>query len=280
MTAAIPQGKHISVGDHQMYVLDIGSGEPLMVLHGGGPGADGWVDFAPALPYFTEYRCIIPDLLQYGKSSLPHHSEPIWSFHAKYVDLLMEAMGIESANFVCSSVGGSVALAMAAEYPSRVKRIVLSGSTPTTDFPGRAPGEIGPAATWVANYYGGEGPTWQKARDLMAALEYYDPDLVPDETVNIRYKQTIRPDWLEMIATPNARGTPQDLKEVMRQITVPVLLLIGKYDIICPPSYGLYLSEMIQNSEVYVMDRTRHHPEEERPEDYSVIVKGFLNQTT
>ena len=270
-----PQGKYIEVGGHKMHVLDVGAGEPILFLHGGGPGGDAWVDYGMVLPYFTDRRCILPDLLMFGKSDLVRHQEPAWSFHAKHVNLLMEALGIERADFVCSSVGGSVALAMAIEYPSRVKRIVLSGSNPTADMPGRPGGGAGPGAEWVARYYDG-GPTWQKARDLMAELEYYDPALLPDETVTYRYENTMRPEWLAMIADSENRGRRQDLDAMLGQVKVPVLLLTGKYEVIAPPAYSLYLSEMIPGSEVYIMDRTRHHPEEERPEDYSKVVRAFL----
>lgn len=276
MTATeAPQGKFVSVGDHKMHVIDVGSGEPIIFLHGGGPGADAWVDFGMVLPYFTDKRCILPDLIQYGKSDLPYHSEPTWSFHARHVDLLMEAMGIEAAPFVCSSVGGAVALAMAIEYPSRVQRIVMSGANPTFEMPGRPGGGAGPGAEWVARYYE-DGPTWEKSKGLMADLEYYDPDLIPDETVTRRYENTMRPEWLAMWADPNTRGTRQDLHARLNEVDVPVLLLYGKQEVIATKEYALFLSDQIPGSEVFIMDRTRHHPEEERPEDYSEIVRTWL----
>ncbi|MGE3983461.1 MAG: alpha/beta fold hydrolase [Dehalococcoidia bacterium] len=279
-TADIPQGSYIPVGDYQMHVIDLGEGEPIFFLHGGGPGGDVWTDFGPVLPYFTDMRCVLPDLLQYGKSSLPHHNEPMWSFQAKYLDLLMTAMGIESAHFVCSSVGGTAALALAIEYPSRVKKIVFTGSAPTFENPTRVPGSTSPGLAWLARYYADEGPTWQKARDLMADLEWWDRDAIPDETVNIRFAQSSRPEWLELMSTPNARGARQDLTEGLKTLQHEVLIMVAKYDPMFEPGYGVYLLGIIPNSEMYVMDHTRHHLEEERPADYSRIVRAFLEQVT
>jgi len=272
-----PQGKYVRIGEHQMFTLDVGSGEPIFFLHGGGPGATGWVDFGMLLPYFADRRCVIPDLFMYGKSDLVHHEEPIWSFHARSVDGLMTELGIESADFVCSSVGGSVALALAIEYPNRVRRIVMSGSNPTFEMPGRPGGGAGPGAEWVQRYYAGEGPTWQKAKDLMGDLEYWDPNLIPDSTVTERYENTMRPEWLDLIRDQSTKNTRQDLHARLSEVKAPVLLLYGKGEVIATKEYALFLSDQIPGSEVFIMDRTRHHPEEERPADYCKIVRAWLS---
>lgn len=271
-----PLGKFVAVGDYQMHYLDIGEGEPTMFLHGGGPGANGWCDFEPCLPYFTDRRVLLPDLIMYGRSTLAHHSEPMQSFHARCVDQFMEALGIESANFVCSSVGGGVAMAIAVEYPKRVKKIVLSGTTPTFEYPGREPGVMGPAQLWTTGYYGGEGPTWEKMQDLIASVEYYDRSLVPDHVVTIRYNYSNRPEYLALYNDTNNKGKPQDLKPYLPKVNVPVLMLTGKQEIICPPEHALWLASQMPDCDVYAMERTRHHPEEERPKDYAKIVKTFL----
>jgi pimeloyl-ACP methyl ester carboxylesterase len=271
-----PQGNIIEVGGHHMYVIDVGVGDTVIFLHGGGPGADAWVDMGMMLPFFSDRRCVLPDLLRYGKSDLVRHTEPTWSFQARHIDLLMEALGIESADFVCSSVGGSVALALAAEYPHRVQRIVASGATPTTEMPGRPGGGAGPGAEWVARYYGGEGPTWQKSRDLIAELEYFDGSLIPDDTVDRRYENTIRPEWLEMWADAAGGGKSQDLMPLLKDVKAPVLLLYGKQELIGTKEYALFLCDHIAGSEVFIMDRTRHHPEEERPADYAKVVRTWL----
>lgn len=269
-----PQGKYVEVGGHRMYLLDVGAGDPVIFLHGGGPGTNGWVDFGMMLPFFTDKRCVLPDLLMYGRSDLVQHEEPMWSFHARAVDQMMTALGIESAPFVCSSVGGSVALALAAEYPHRVQRIVMSGSNPTFNMPGlEGPS---PGAAWVQRYYA-DGPTWQKSKDLMGDLEYWDPNLIPDTTITERYENTVRPEWLEMIKAQSTKNTRQDLEAVLPNVKAPVLLLYGKGEVIAPTAYALWLCNQIEGCEMFVMDRTRHHPEEERPRDYAKIVRAWLD---
>jgi pimeloyl-ACP methyl ester carboxylesterase len=154
----------------------------------------------------------------------------------------------------------------------------MSGSNPTFEMPGRPGGGAGPGAEWVARYYEG-GPTWQKAKDLMADLEYWDPNLIPDSTVNERYENTMRPEWLDLIKDQSTKNTRQDLHPILKDVKAPVLLLYGKQEVIATKEYALFLSDQIPGSELFIIDHSRHHPEEERPADYCKIVRAWLDFT-
>jgi pimeloyl-ACP methyl ester carboxylesterase len=191
-----------------MFAIDEGSGGPPVVfLHGGGPGGDSWIDFSPVLPYFKDRRAIFLDLLQYGGSSKnPFPPDELsWSYHARHIVGAMDALGVDKADFVCSSIGGSAALATAAMYPERVRRVVLSGSQPTIDVPGSLPEASGIGAKWVTPYYADEGPTWEKAQKLMAALEWYDASKMPTSRVDARLAGSMK--LLELQATPERSRT-------------------------------------------------------------------------
>lgn len=274
----VPEGKFYEAYDRRMFVIERGAGAPLVFLHGGGPGGSGMTDFGPVLPFFEDRWAVLPDMILWGKSSKDPHNEPVWSQHAKYLDNLLDQMGIEPADFACSSQGGSAALALAAEYPNRVRRIVVSGCQPTIEVPMGKPEMPGNGKAWVADYYGGEGPTWEKCRELMAALEWYDESRVPDATIELRLSQSLMPDMLESAASPDGRGARQDLTEELKKISAPILLLFGKQDPFVPPEYAVYLSRLLRQSDVYVMDRASHHMFEEYPEEYSSIVRAFLDR--
>lgn len=100
----------------------IGSGPPLLLIHGLGSSGDDWAfqrdDFSRG------YTLILPDLRGSGRSSKPPGPYAITQFAA---DLwaLMDALGIEYTNILGFSLGGSVALEMALERPARVQRMIL-----------------------------------------------------------------------------------------------------------------------------------------------------------
>lgn|SRR5690625_3703622 len=275
----MPESHFIEVDDVTYHYLDVGSGDPALFLHGGGPGCTGWSDFGPVIPYFAQdKRCIVPDILQYGKSDKCRISGPMWDFHSAKTIAYMDAMGINVADIICNSWGGTIALALAAYYPERVRSLVVTGSMPVFYGP-LAPlpenGSRGRNARDV--YYGGSGPTREKMRDLIARLEWYSADRLPQETVEMRYEQSLDPGERELAAMSDSpRGDWQDLTEQLGRIQAPVLFIWGREDAFLTPDYPLMLSRMIPNGNLHVMDHVSHHLQEERPRAYHAIVDGFL----
>ena len=115
-----PVGRMVDAKGLAYHVIEMGEGPPTFFLHGGGPGCTAWSDFGPVAPLFAAERaCYLVDLLQYGKSEKCTITGPMWDFHAKTICDLMDALGIERADFVCNSWGGTIALNLAAIEPGR-----------------------------------------------------------------------------------------------------------------------------------------------------------------
>lgn len=280
-TPAAPEGTHTSADGVSYHHIDLGEGSPTVFLHGGGPGCTAWSDFGPVAEMFArDRRCHLVDILQYGKSEKCQISGPMWDFHAAKTVALLDALEIDRADFICNSWGGTIALNLAAKYPDRVRSLVVTGSMPVFHGP-LAPlpedGHRGRNARDV--YYGGEGPTREKMRQLIARLEWYDGDAIPESTVDLRHQQSLDPEEMELAArSDNPRGEWQDLTAELGQIQAPVLFAWGMYDDFLTPDYPLMLARMVPRGNLYVMDHASHHLQEERPHDYYSVVSGFLDQ--
>lgn len=280
---APPKGAYATADGVDYHYIELGEpgGSPTVFLHGGGPGCTGWSDFGQVAPLFAEDRhCFLVDILQYGKSAKPVIEGPMWDYHAAKTVALLDTLGVERADFVCNSWGGTIALDLAAKYPERVRSLVITGSMPVFYGP-LAPlpegGRRGRNARDV--YYGGTGPSRQKMRELIARLEWYDADAVPEGTVTLRYEQSLDPEETALAgASDNPRGDWQDLSAELGRITAPVLFLWGMHDAFLTPDYPLMLARMIPKGNLHVMSEVSHHPQEERPYDYHAAVTGFLNQ--
>ena len=204
----------------------------------------------------------------------------MWDFHARSIVELMDALGIERADLVCNSWGGTIALALAANHPDRARSLVVTGSMPVWYGPLAPLPEQGRRGRKARDaYYGGEGPTRERMRQLMADLEWYDPDEIPDATVTARYDQSCDPEEMALAARSDSpRGDWQDLTEHLSRIRCPVLFAWGMYDAFLTPDYPLMLARMIERGQLYVMDKASHHLQEERPQHYYSVVSGFLDQ--
>ena len=278
-----PVGRMVDANGLAYHVIEMGEGPPTFFLHGGGPGCTAWTDFGPVAPLFAAERaCYLVDLLQYGKSEKCTITGPMWDFHAKTICDLMDALGIERADFVCNSWGGTIALNLAANFPDRTRSLVVTGSMPVFYGP-LAPLPDGARRGRKARdrYFGGpDGPTWEKMRELMADLEWYDADEIPDDTVTMRFEQSIDKDEVELAARSDSpRGEWQDMTEELGRIRCPVLFAWGMYDDFLTPDYPLMLARMVDHGQLYVMDKASHHLQEERPQHFHSVVRGFLEQT-
>lgn len=276
-----PEGEYAAAGGVKYHYIPMGAGDPVIFLHGGGPGCTAWSDFGPVAPLFARDRaCYLVDILQYGRSEKCTISGPMWDFHAAKTVALMDSLGIDRADFVCNSWGGTIALNLAAKYPERVRSQVITGSMPVFHGPLAPLPEGGRRGRNARDaYYGGEGPTWDKMRELMARLEWYDPDEIPDTTVTMRYEQSLDAEEMALAARSDSpRGEWQDLSAELGRIEAPVLFCWGMYDAFLTPDYPLMLARMVPRGHLYVMDRASHHLQEERPHDYHAVVSGFLSQ--
>ncbi|MFE0476030.1 alpha/beta fold hydrolase [Streptomyces sp. NPDC058947] len=275
-----PESHYADGAGIRYHYHDLGSGSDTVFLHGGGPGCTAWSDFGPVADLFAaDRRCLLVDIQQYGKSEKSPIKGPMWDHHAAKTVGLMDTLGVDRADFICSSWGGTIALNLAAKYPGRVRSLVVTGSMPVFYGP-LAPlpenGHRGRTARDI--YYGGEGPTREKMRDLITKLEWYDGSKLPEETLTMRYEQSLDEEERALAAMSDSpRGDWQDLTEELGQIQAPTLFIWGMQDAFLTPDYPLMLARMVPNGNLYVMDHSSHHLEEERPEAYHSVVSGFLD---
>jgi pimeloyl-ACP methyl ester carboxylesterase len=276
-----PESRYAEADGVTYHYHDMGTGSPTIFLHGGGPGCTAWSDFSAVAPLFArDRRCLLVDILQYGRSAKPAIKGPMWDYHAARTVALMDVLSIDRADFVCNSWGGTIALNLAARYPARARSLVVTGSMPVFYGP-LAPlpedGRRGRNARDV--YYGGSGPSLAKMRELMGRLEWHDAAAIPDATVEMRYRQSLDPEEMALAAaSDNPRGDWQDLTAELALIQAPVLFAWGMHDAFLTPDYPLMLARMIRHGQLYVMDETSHHLQEERPHDFYSVVSGFLDQ--
>ena len=275
-----PQGRYVDAAGQTYHVMEFGSGPATVFLHGGGPGCTAWTDFGQVAALFSSHRTVVlVDLLQYGRSAKPAITGPMWDFHAHHLNALLDALGLERPDLVCNSWGGTMALRLAAVHPGRVGSLVVTGSMPVFHGP------LGPLLDRSRRgrlvreqYYGGEGPTRAKMRELMATFEWYDGAAIPDATLDIRYTQSLEADEIRCGQSPSDRGAWQDLSGDLGLIDAPTLFMWGMFDGFLTPDYPLMCANLVARGNLHVMDRVSHHLQEEAPEAYHRVVAAFLDQ--
>ncbi len=106
----------------------VGGGLPLVMLHGGGPGASAWSNFGSALPTFAAtFRTLLVDQPGFGGSDKPPVVGNYYRHSAEYVVQLLDELGIDRVHLLGNSLGGGTAMRLALSHPDRVGRLVLMG---------------------------------------------------------------------------------------------------------------------------------------------------------
>jgi pimeloyl-ACP methyl ester carboxylesterase len=114
--------------EFSLHYLERGQGEPLVMIHGLGCSGADWAFQVAALE--KRFRVIIPDLPGSGHSPPPRDEYTIAGC-ASAVWSLLDHLGVSRTNIIGFSLGGAVALEMAAQRPASVPRLGLINSLAT-----------------------------------------------------------------------------------------------------------------------------------------------------
>ena len=277
------RSSQVSFGSRRIHFTEAGQGYPVLLLHGGGPGASGMSNYSRNVDAFaSRFRTVVPDMQGYGKSSKGvSRADPFGDLADAMLGLL-DKLGIEKAHVIGNSLGGACALRMALERPDRVSALVLMG-----------PGGIDTSRSLptkglkqLLGYYGGEGPTLEKMRAFVRDHLVFDWSQVPEDLIAARFEASRDP---EVIAAPPLRR-PNGLRTVLRmdltrdsrlaRCETPALVLWGAADKVNRPSGARSLQAAMRNCDVYLFANTGHWVQWERAAEFNTCSLAFLERHT
>lgn len=269
----------LDIAGRKIFVAETGEGPPVLLLHGGGPGASGVSNYSRNIAELArEYRVIVPDLPGYGRSSKGIDPADPFGDLADGIRGLLDRLGLERAHLVGNSYGGACALRLALDTPDRVGRMVLMG-----------PGGIGttralptPGLNSLLAYYTGAGPSRRKLERFIRQYLVFNAADVPDSVIDERYRDSIDP---EVVAAPPLRR-PKSLRALWRmdftrdarlsRLPVPTLVLWGAKDKVNRPEGGRALAERMPDCDLYLVANTGHWVQFERAELFNRLCADFL----
>lgn len=116
---------YAQVGDCSVFHEDIGLGDPILFLHSG--YSRGIIAFGGQIqPFFHRYRCLLPDFRGHGRTTSENRD---WNTEIIAGDMagFLDAMGIGRVHLIGYSLGGGVALHLAARHPERIRSLITIG---------------------------------------------------------------------------------------------------------------------------------------------------------
>lgn len=266
------------VGGFRLHHYEQGTGEAVVMLHGGGPGASAWSNFGPNLPVFAKrFRTLLVDQPGFGGSDKPEIDRHFFSFSADALARLLDERGIERAHVVGNSLGGGTAVRFALDHPDRAGRLVLMAPG------GLNLGVFAPDPTEgikrLYQFAAPPGPSRDKLAAFLRTL-VHDQSLVTDELVDERYANASDQESLRGMASMGASFArfPEEgmLWREAHRLRQRVLLVWGREDRVNPLDGALVALKQIPRAQLHVFGRCGHWAQLEKFAEFNRLCTDFL----
>lgn len=255
-----PDGKYVKANGLNIYYKEYGTGEPLVLIHGGmGIGSL----FEPQIAVFSkQFRVIAPDSRGHGKTDNPG-GELSYRLLADDVAAFLDALGLQGPMICGWSDGGQVALELGMHYPERLKCMVVG-------------------AAWYRFS--------QIYQDLLGRMGFEAPGSVNIERIKQSVPQMVGgwqswhssvygPDYWETLAAQISKmwWTPLNYTaEDFQKIKIPTLILIGDRDQMVPVEEAVEIYRFLPEAELAIAPNADHSLPRMRAELFSTLVLDFL----
>lgn len=253
---------------------DAGQGDPLLLLHGSGPGVSAWANWRLVIPELAQAgrRVIAPDIPGFGYSDpLPEFSMEAW---LRSVHGLLDHLGLRRVSVVGNSFGGSLALHMAYRDPELVERLAVMGT-----------GGVAFDLTDGLDEVWGYEPSVEAMHRLLEIFAF-DQAFATRELAELRYRASSRDGAHEaysaLFPAPRQRWvdamalTPDELST----IEVPCLLIHGAEDRVVPTSTTLSLIHQLPNARAHLFGKCGHWVQIERTAEFVALLDNWFSTTT
>jgi proline iminopeptidase len=279
-------GRHVSIGDTRLYIVERGQGYPLIVLHGG-PGLDHH-EFGNYLDALTDrYRLILVDQRSQGRSDAA--PAETWTLKQMAQDVvgLAEAMGLKQYAVLGHSYGAFVALQNAVDFPGRASQTIVSSGVPNGKY-------LEASAGYLERF-----EPLELRQQIMASMQHEGAvqtqadfaklmhDQWPFHFANPRDPRILELEsqmadsvfssaMLQHFAAQGYGGF--EIENQLARVTQPTLVLAGRHDRSCTAEAAEATARGIPGAELRIFESSGHMAFVEENAAYVEVVRNFLDQ--
>ena len=238
--------------------LEIGEGQPIIILHGlmgGLSNFQGVIDYFP----LKGYKVIIPELPIYD---LPLKKTTVKQF-AEFLLSFLEFKGLKDVVLLGNSLGGHIGLVFTKNYADYVKGLVLTGSS------GLYENSMGETYPKRGNY----DYIKQKSEEV-----FYDPKVATKEIVDEVFETVNDRNKLIKTLAIAKSAIRHNMAQDLPNMPTNTCLIWGKNDEVTPPKVADEFHELLPKSSLYWIDKCGHAPMMEHPEEFNRILESWLTK--
>ena len=230
-----------------MYYAVYGSGEPVLLIHGGLGHADLWAN--QVIDLMKDHKVIVADSRGHGRSTRTDEPYGYDLMASDYVALL-DHLKIDKTALVGWSDGGIIGLAIAMKQPERLTKLFAHAANSTVDG-------LTPTV--------GTDPVFARYIEQMGG-EYQRLSKTPGE-----YDA-----FVEQIGKMWA-SEPAWTTEQLAAINVPTAIVLGEHDEAITREHTEYLADTIPGAELVILPETSHFAMLQDPAGYTKAIRDFID---
>ena len=245
MPAATESGK-APVNGIEMYYAVYGSGDPILLIHGGLGHADIWANQVADL--MKDHKVIIADSRGHGRST--RNADPYgYDLMASDYLALLDYLKVDKVDLVGWSDGGIIGIDIAMNHPERLRRLFAQAANVTVD--GVKPTVL-------------DDPTFG-AYIKRAGEDYKRLSPTPDQydafVKQISHMWDSQPNWSD---------------DMLKKITVPTAIVLGDHDEAIKRDHTDHMAQVIPGSKEIILKDASHFAMLQDPAGYTQAVREFF----
>ena len=262
-------------------VIELGSGPPLVFVHGLAGSWPNWLEQLPVLA--AKHRVVTLDLPGFGHSPMPAEQISI-SGYARLLDRLFDTLGIDAAAVVGNSMGGFIGAELAIAFPQRVERLVLVSAAGISTFDNRGAVRAIPVLRRVERLVAAY-TAWMasksdtvarrpRLRDATLNVVTRHPSRLPAALAAEQLRGSGKPGFMQALEA----NLNYNFRDRLREIACPTLIVWGEKDRLITVRDASVFAELIPDSRVVVYKDTGHMAMIERPVAFNALLEKFLSE--
>lgn len=272
--------KTVTAGRFELHYNETGTdkpGTPVVLLHGSGPGVNGWSNFYGNFePFGAQRRTIVLDMPGFGRSPSLDWDAAYPQVAAEAVVAFLDTLGIEQADLVGNSMGGNVACEAALAYPDKIRRMALMG-------PGGLAENIfapNPSEGSRRMFEFMKNPT-REGMEAWVDTMVGNREVVSDELIDARTERALAPGAIKSamgIFGSIFQHPVQPLWQRAAQIKHEILLIWGRDDRMLPYEGAHFAFRQLKNAELHVFSNCGHWAMIEQRDSFNRLVLDYFGR--
>jgi len=274
--------RFVRVGAYKTHYIEWGDGMPVVMVHGGGPGAAGEFGWGNNIDAIGQHgRAIAVDQIGFGLSDKPMDREFSHVFFAEHLAQFIDTLCLDEVYLAGNSMGAYVAARYALDHPGRVKKLLLVSSGTIAAGMGIEMGTT-PGMKKLMAYDG----TQQGLLNFLSGIQHH-PEYISPEKLAKRFEYAQLPGVNEVQASflnffRHKRLTdPQvaqwfDISQRLPRLDIPMHFIWGRHDVFATPEMADDLVLRLPNASFEWFEDAGHVVQNDEPEHFNRVALKFF----